>query len=144
MRMDEVLDAEAELALWRLINDSVWRALDTQRQQQAAQDKAKPKARRAHASRPAPAAKPPAMPKPQPNPKAQASVQLPQGQQGEQRKQASPVRKPVTPFGQKPVYSSKNADKSLDQDPKNLAQQAADRYSSNGNTVVRQPTFKTT
>ena len=42
MRIDEFASAEEQLALWRLVNDNVWQAIETQRQQQtqAAQAKA--------------------------------------------------------------------------------------------------------
>ena len=35
MRIDEIASAEEQMALWRLINDNVWQAIETQRQQQA-------------------------------------------------------------------------------------------------------------
>ena len=37
MRIFEIADAEAQLALWKLVNDSVWTAIQTQQQEQAKQ-----------------------------------------------------------------------------------------------------------
>ncbi len=41
MRIDEIASAEEQMALWRLINDNVWQAIETQRQQQAQAAQAK-------------------------------------------------------------------------------------------------------
>ena len=41
MRIDEVASAEEQMALWKLINDNVWQAIETQRQQQAREAEAK-------------------------------------------------------------------------------------------------------
>ena len=41
MRIDEFASAEEQMALWRLVNDNVWQAIDAQRQQQAQAAKAK-------------------------------------------------------------------------------------------------------
>ena len=35
MRIDEFASAEEQMALWKLVNDNVWQAIETQRQQQA-------------------------------------------------------------------------------------------------------------
>ena len=35
MRIVEIANAEEQLALWKLVNDNVWQAIETQRQQQA-------------------------------------------------------------------------------------------------------------
>jgi hypothetical protein len=50
MRIDEFASAEEQMALWKLVNDNVWQAIDAQRQQQAqaaqakaAQAKSKPR-----------------------------------------------------------------------------------------------------
>ena len=37
MRIFEIADAEAQLALWKLVNDSVWTAIQTQQHEQAIQ-----------------------------------------------------------------------------------------------------------
>ena len=41
MRIDEFASAEEQLALWKLVNDNVWQAIETQRQQQAQAAQAK-------------------------------------------------------------------------------------------------------
>jgi hypothetical protein len=41
MRLDEFANAEDQMALWKLINDNVWQAIETQRQQHAKQAQAK-------------------------------------------------------------------------------------------------------
>ena len=50
MRIDEFASAEEQMVLWKLVNDNVWQAIETQRQQQtqaaqakAAQAKSKPR-----------------------------------------------------------------------------------------------------
>jgi len=41
MRIDEFASAEEQMALWRLVNDNIWQAIETQRQQQAQAAQAK-------------------------------------------------------------------------------------------------------
>ena len=41
MRIDEIASAEEQMALWKLVNDNVWQAIETQRQQQAQAAQAK-------------------------------------------------------------------------------------------------------
>jgi hypothetical protein len=41
MRIDEFASAEEQMALWKLVNDKVWQAIDAQRQQQAQAAQAK-------------------------------------------------------------------------------------------------------
>jgi len=41
MRIVEIANAEEQLALWKLVNDNVWQAIDAQRQQQAQAAQAK-------------------------------------------------------------------------------------------------------
>jgi len=41
MRIDEFASAEEQMALWKLVNDNVWQAIETQRQQQAQATQAK-------------------------------------------------------------------------------------------------------
>ena len=41
MRINEIASAEDQMALWRLVSDSVWQAIETQRQQQAQEEQAK-------------------------------------------------------------------------------------------------------
>jgi len=41
MRIVEIANAEEQMALWKLVNDNVWQAIDAQRQQQAQAAQAK-------------------------------------------------------------------------------------------------------
>lgn len=41
MRINEIASAEDQMALWRLVSDSVWQAIETQRQQQAQAEQTK-------------------------------------------------------------------------------------------------------
>ena len=72
MRLDEFTNAEEQLALWKLVSDNVWTAINTQAQQQAraraekqARAKLKPKRTRASPSAPY-VPKPPPLKKPTP------------------------------------------------------------------------------
>jgi len=97
MRFFEFANADEQMALWKLVSDNVWKAIDTQRQQEAqlaqaraAQAKLRPgkarKAARPKPPRPGPgpvaASTPPPTSKPDPvdpsEPKAQDSTQLTQ------------------------------------------------------------------
>ena len=44
MRLKEFADAEEQLALWRLVNQSVWAAIESQAKQQQAEKAAKAQA----------------------------------------------------------------------------------------------------
>jgi len=72
MRIFEIADAEAQLALWKLVNDSVWTAIQTQQHEQAKQKAAAQQQKKSKRSKriskrsisaPAPL---PKMPKPMP------------------------------------------------------------------------------
>jgi ATP-dependent exoDNAse (exonuclease V) beta subunit len=111
MRINEIASAEDQMALWRLVSDSVWQAIETQRQQQAqaaqakaAKAKLKPRGGRKGKSksaapmaapRPPPPKKssPPANPSTKPN---QPPAANPQAQSLAQRQQALAPQKPVT------------------------------------------------
>jgi hypothetical protein len=111
MRINEIASAEDQMALWRLVSDSVWQAIETQRQQQAqaeqvkaAKAKLKPRGSRKGKSRsaaPMPSPKPPPIkkspppenPSTKPNPPPAAD---PQAQSLAQRQQALAPQKPVT------------------------------------------------
>ena len=111
MRINEIASAEDQMALWRLVSDSVWQAIETQRQQQAqaeqakaAKAKLKPRGSRKGKGRsaaPMPLPKPPAPKKAQspentstrPNPPPAVN---PQAQNLAQRQQALAPRMPVT------------------------------------------------
>lgn len=51
MRITEIADAVEQLALWKLINTSVWTAIDTQAKQQAQQRAASQQQRKAKRTR---------------------------------------------------------------------------------------------
>ena len=111
MRINEIASAEDQMALWRLVSDSVWQAIETQRQQQAqaeqakaAKAKLKPRGGRKGKGRsaaPMPSPKPPP-PKKSPlpaNPSAKPSqlpAANPQAQSLAQRQQALAPQMPVT------------------------------------------------
>jgi hypothetical protein len=68
MRIFEIADAEAQLALWKLVNDSVWTAIQTQQHEQAKQKAAAQQQKKSKRSKrvgkrsisaPAPIPKPP-------------------------------------------------------------------------------------
>jgi len=111
MRINEIASAEDQMALWRLVSDSVWQAIETQRQQQAQEEQAKAakaklkprgsrKAKgRSAAPMPSPKppppkkAQPPENPSTKPNPPPAAN---PQAQSPAQRQQALAPQMPVT------------------------------------------------
>ena len=113
MRIDEFASAEEQMALWRLVNDNVWQAIDAQRQQQAqaaqakaAQAKLKPrkgrKGGRGKLSIPMPPS-PPSPKAPQAKkPEASANPQQAKPQnlqppaQGQQMAQRQPLAQPQT------------------------------------------------
>lgn len=111
MRINEIASVEDQMALWRLVSDSVWQAIETQRQLQAQEEQAKaakaklkPRGSRKGKSRsaaPLPSPKPPppkkspppANPSTKPNPPPATN---PQAQSLAQRQQALAPRMPVT------------------------------------------------
>ena len=111
MRINEIASAEDQMALWRLVSDSVWQAIETQRQQQAqaeqakaAKAKLKPRSSRKGKVRsavPMLSPKPPS-PKKSPPPEnsraksSQPPAANPQVQSPAQRQQALAPRMPVT------------------------------------------------
>jgi hypothetical protein len=88
MRIFEIADAEAQLALWKLVNDSVWTAIQTQQHEQAKQKAAAQQQKKKHSTKrlskrsisaPAPPPKvpmPTAKPKQPPIQKAATPTQL--------------------------------------------------------------------
>ena len=111
MRINEIASAEDQMALWRLVSDNVWQAIETQRQQQAqagqvraAKAKLKPRGSRKGKGRstaPMPSPKPPPPKKSTPpeNPRAKSSqppAANPQVQSPAQRQQALATRMAVT------------------------------------------------
>ena len=71
MRLFEFADAEAQVALWKLISDSVWTAIDAERQKQAqaAAQKTVKKPKSSPSKSSAKRVSPPALPKPRTPPK---------------------------------------------------------------------------
>jgi hypothetical protein len=51
MRIFEIADAEAQLALWKLVNDSVWTAIQTQQHEEAKQKAAAQQQKKAKRSK---------------------------------------------------------------------------------------------
>ena len=111
MRINEIASAEDQMALWRLVSDNVWQAIETQRQQQAqaeqakaAKAKLKPRGSRKGKSRsaatmPSPKTPPPKKSPPPTNPSAKPSqppAANPDAQSLAQRQQALAPRMPVT------------------------------------------------
>ena len=113
MRIDEFASAEEQMALWRLVNDNVWQAIETQRQQQAqaaqakaAKAKLKPrkgrKGGRGKLSIPVPPPPPSSKVPPAKKPEASANPQqakpqnLPPPAQGQQIAQRQQLAQPQT------------------------------------------------
>ena len=105
MRIFEIADAEAQLALWKLVNDSVWTAIQTQQHEQAKQKVAAQQQKKSKRSKrvskcsisaPAPI---PKLPKPKPNKPIANSPQQPA-----QKLPTSTYAKPSTqPYPPKPL-----------------------------------------
>lgn len=96
MRLFEFADAEAQVALWKLISDSVWTAIDAERQKQAqaAAQKAVKRPKSSPRKSSAKRASPPTLPKPRTLPKKTDS-------KTDARKDAEAKQKPA-PLMQKP------------------------------------------
>ena len=111
MRLIEFTNAEEQLALWKLVSDNVWTAINTQAQQQAraraekqAREKIKPKRTRASPSAPY-------APKPPPNKKPQAPLA---------KQSPSPLNKP-NPNALNAVQPLPSTNPQLNQPPTNTA-----------------------
>ena len=113
MRIDEIASAEEQMALWRLINDNVWQAIETQRQQQAqvaqakaAKAKLKPrKSRKGSRGKlsipmppppPSPVATQAKKPEASSNPQQAKPQNLQPSAQGQQMAQRQPLAQPHT------------------------------------------------
>jgi hypothetical protein len=157
MRLDEFANAEDQMALWKLINDNVWQAIETQRQQQAreaqakaAKAKLKPRKGRKGAApkisipkvgpKPPPPKKPEASANPQ-QAKTQPLQRVTQAQQLAMRQQgALPQARQVT---QPPVNASlapKDGVFAPDIAQKNSELRGDDRHSKNGYPAQSQVT----
>jgi len=103
MRIVEIADAQAQLELWKLVNQSVWSSIEHQRQQQAKENEAKAAARRLKpkgASKRVPkpprisiTPKPPIPPKPSVAPKGVTQNKV----QGQVAAPPNPQANPVAP-----------------------------------------------
>ena len=149
MRLDEFANAEDQMALWKLINDNVWQAIETQRQQQAkdaqakaAKAKLKPRKGRKGASpkisipsvgpKPPPATKPVAPTNPQ-QVKTQPPQRVTQAQQLAMRQQVvqpRPTALPATPANAS--LAPKDGVFAPDIAQKNSELRSDDRHSKNG------------
>ncbi len=156
MRIDEFASAEEQLALWKLVNDNVWQAIETQRQQQvqvaqakAAQAKLKPrKGRKGGRGKlsipmppppPSPKAPPAKKPEASPHPQ-QAKPQNPQPQaqgqhfaQRQQLAQAQTAAAPIAPTNASTAPKDGVLAQKLVQ--KNSEVHGDDRHSKNGYQV---------
>ena len=156
MRLDEFANAEDQMALWKLINDNVWQAIETQRQQQAreaqakaAKAKLKPRKGRKGATskisipsvgpKPPPSKKPvaptnPQQAKTQPPQRVTQAQQLATRQQGVQPR---PTALPATPVNAS--LAPKDGVFAPDIAQKNSEVHGGDRHSKNG--YPTQPPF---
>ena len=151
MRIDEFANAEAQLELWKLINQSVITAIDTQRQHQAkeharkqASIKAKPKKRGgSKGARPAVSIPTPPPPKPfgSPQPKKPVASNI-QGQQFP-RQHVSNLTKPLNPQVVKPQSRSDSVEKQLGYGVDKSGVAYHDMHSANGYPTNSQQKLKT-
>ena len=156
MRIVEIASAEEQMALWRLVNDNVWQAIETQRQQQAqaaqakaAQAKSKPRKGRKGARGklsipmppPPPSSKTPQAKKPEASANPQQvkpqNLQPPaQGQQIAQRQQLAQPQTAAAPMA--PANAStapKDGELAQKLVQKNSPSYGDDRHSKNGYPV---------
>ena len=96
MRLFEFVDAEAQVALWKLISDSVWTAIDAERQKQAqaAAQKAVKQPKSSPSKPSAKRASPPTPPKPRTPPKKTVSKTDAKKDADAKQKSASQTQKP--------------------------------------------------
>jgi hypothetical protein len=115
MRITEIADAVEQLALWKLINNSVWTAIDTQAKQQAQQRAASQQQRKA--KRPRTKSRgvsvphvpmPPKQHSPLPKPKHIQKTTNPSTQQ------TQPTQKPTYPHSQQAIASRHPSNKTAD------------------------------
>ncbi len=96
MRLFEFVDAEAQMALWKLISDSVWTAIDAERQMQAqaAAQKAVKQPKSSPIKLSAKRASPPTPPKPRTPPKKTDSKTDARKDTDAKQRSASQTQKP--------------------------------------------------
>jgi hypothetical protein len=156
MRIDEFASAEEQMALWKLVNDKVWQAIDAQRQQQAqaaqtkaAKAKLKPrKGRKGGRGKlsipmpppsPSPKAPPAKKPEASANPQQAKPQNLQPSAQGQQMAQRQPLAQPQTAAAPIPPANASTTPKDgvfaqkLVQ--KNSQPHGDDRHSKNGYSV---------
>ena len=149
MRLFEFANAEDQMALWKLINDNVWQAIETQRQQQAraaqakaAKAKLKPRKGRKGASpkisipsvgpKPPPPKKPLAPANPQ-QAKAQPPQRVTPAQQLATRTQGTQLQPNAMPMAQTNAsLAPKDGVFAPDMAQKNSQLRGDDRHSKNG------------
>jgi len=163
MRIDEIASADEQMALWKLINDNVWQAIETQRQQQAqvaqakaAEAKLKPrkgrKAGRGKLSIPMPP--PPPSPKAPPVKKPEASanpqqakpqnLQYPvQARQQAAQQKTAPIQTVAAPLAHVNVSNPQKGVPFVQKlVAKNSPLRGDDRHSKNGYPATPLPTLK--
>ena len=157
MRIDEFASAEEQMALWKLVNDKVWQAIDAQRQQQAqaaqakaAKAKLKPrKGRKGDRGKlsipmppppPSPKAPPAKKPEASPNPQQAKPQNLQPPAQGQQIAQRQPLAQPHTAA---PTMTPTNASTAPKDEvfaqklvQKNSEVHGDDRHSKNGYPII--------
>jgi hypothetical protein len=124
MRVNEIASAEDQLALWKLINQSVWAAVEQQRieqQRQAAQQqaqKAQKAAPKKFGKRVVAAPKPPAIPKP--NTPAKSTTNAPVAASPASKIPARSDLAPIKTIKSQPPVGSTAASKNTENEDKSL------------------------
>lgn len=108
MRIDEIASAADQLALWKLVSDSVWTAINQQvrdeAQRKAAEQRAaKPKGGKRKAKGAQPSVRLPLPPPPQKGPPPTQSVQKASGDQQQQVSKVTAPSSTATPPSQQPT-----------------------------------------
>ena len=119
MRMDEVMANPADqLALWRLISDSVWAGIAKQAREKAMKDAAAKRAAKNKPKRPSvpripsPAAPPP-FPKPKPLNGLTKPAQQPSISQNQQQPSSAPISAKPSPTANGPLNTQKGFQNTL-------------------------------
>jgi hypothetical protein len=115
MRITEIADASEQLALWKLINTSVWTAIDTQAKQQAQQRAASQQQRKA--KRPRTKSRGVSVPHVPMPPKHHSPLPKPEHIQkttNPSTQQTQPTQKPAYPHTQQAIASRHPSNKTAD------------------------------
>ena len=142
MRITEIADASEQLALWKLINTSVWTAIDTQAKQQAQQRAASQQQRKA--KRPRGKSRDVSVPHVPMPPKQHSTLPKPKHIQkttNPSTQPTQPTQKPAYPYSQQALPSHHPSTKTADvasatANPSSVQQPHATQAS---HTLVRQP-----